>query len=79
MNNLSPKAEPVTWAMIVGAAIAAAVSYGFNITDQLADFLVLVGPIVLAGLWARFKVWAPDSVQDAVDDAAQTGKAPKVL
>ena len=56
MKDISPKEEPVAWATVVGLAIAAAASYGLNITDELSELLVLVVPMLIAGWVARRNV-----------------------
>lgn len=75
MKNLTPHAEPVTWAAVVAAIVAALASYGLNITNELAHLLVMIAPFVGAALWARLRVWAPASHAAAVDAAYQAGLA----
>lgn len=75
MKNLTPHAEPVTWAAVVAAIVAALASYGLNITNELAHLLVMIAPFVGAALWARLRVWAPASHAAAVDAAYRAGLA----
>lgn len=73
MTDISPKAEPVAWSIGVGLVLAALASYGLNITPELRDALVMIAPIVIAAGVARFAVYAPDTVDEKVDDAYTRG------
>ena len=73
--NLSPTQEPVGWGAAVGLIIAALASYGFGVTPELRDVLVVLVPVIGAALWARMKVFAPKSVQQAIDAAYAAGAA----
>lgn len=70
--DLSPKAEPVAWATVIGLALSAGVSYGLNITQELRDFLVIATPVIFTALVARFAVFSPKTVEE------DYVKAPKV-
>ena len=73
MKNISPKAEPVTWSVAIGLIIAAAASYGFNITSELAQALVVLVPIGIATWVARRNVTAPDTLETVKRDAYAQG------
>src|SRR5690348_15263746 len=73
--NLSPKQEPIGWSAAVGLIIAALASYGFGVTPELRDVLVVLVPVIGAALWARMKVFTPKSVQQAINDAYAAGAA----
>lgn len=76
MKDLSPKAEPAIWGLLVASALAALGSYGLNITDELKDFLIMVAPYVLGFIAVRFAVFAPDTVEDIRDGAYEAGTPP---
>lgn len=63
LSSISPRSEPVLWSTVVAAAIAAAASYGLNVTDEMTYFLVLLVPFVIGSVVARFNVLAPDTVE----------------
>lgn len=52
----TPSNEPVAYSTLVALLIAAAVSYGLPITDELTQFLVTAVPILVAAIVARSKV-----------------------
>ena len=62
-KDITPKAEPVTWGLVVAAAVSALISYNVHITNELAAFLVMIAPFVGTAVWARFRVYAPDTVE----------------
>lgn len=76
MSNLSPRAEPVAWSVIVASALAALASYGFGVTDELKDFILLISPYILAGIAARFAVFAPDTVEEIANKHYEAGLPP---
>lgn len=69
-KDLSPKAEPIAWANAAALIVAALVGYGVPINDPLAELLGMALPFVLANLWARFQVWAPDTHAAEIEQAA---------
>ena len=73
MSNVSPKAEPIAWGTVVGLAVAAAISYGLNITPELRDALIYIVPIGAGLLWARRQVTAPDTLREVKRDAYRAG------
>lgn len=73
MNDLSPKAEPVGYATVVGLIVAALASYGLNITSELGQALVVVVPMLIAAWVARSKVTAPDTLEHVKRDAYTAG------
>lgn len=75
-KDLSPRAEPVAWGVIVAAAIAALGSYGFNLTPELKDLLVLVVPFIIAAIVTRFRVYAPDTVEKIANQQYAAGTPP---
>jgi hypothetical protein len=72
-KDITPKAEPVAWGTAVGLIIAALISYGLNITPELRDALIVVLPVAAGALWARFQVYAPDTVAEVKRDAYAAG------
>lgn len=76
LSSVTPKAEPVAWTVVAAAGIAAAMSYGLNITNEMKDFLILVSPFVIGGIVARFSVYAPDTVEAIADQQYQAGVPP---
>jgi hypothetical protein len=54
--------------MIAGMVIAAAASYGLGVTPELESLIVYLAPVIGGALWARSRVWAPDSVAEALGD-----------
>ncbi len=64
---MKPRSEPIAWSVVVAAVLAAAASYGLDLTPELRELLVLVGPFLFAALWARFHVYAPDTVDEIID------------
>lgn len=73
-SDVSPRAEPVAWSTAVGLIVAVAISYGLDVTPELDKALAVLAPIALAALWARFRVWAPDTVEDVVEEAHEAGR-----
>lgn len=69
MNTYGPKQEPVAWTTIIGLAVAAAISYGFGITEELTEFLTVGIPVLIAAWVARQSV-TPVPKADAQQDAA---------
>ncbi len=76
MNNFSPRAEPVTWSVVIAAFVAAGASYGFNITNELLALLVMVGPFIIAGIVSRFSVYAPDTMKEIAAEQYKAGTPP---
>lgn len=52
----TPTNEPVAYSTIIALLIAALVSYGLPITNELTQFLVTAVPIAIAAIVARSKV-----------------------
>ena len=76
MNNLSPRAEPVTWSVVIAAIVATVASYGFDVTNELTALLVMVGPFIIAGIVSRFSVYAPDTMQAIAAEQYKAGVPP---
>lgn len=76
LKDLTPRAEPAIWGLLVSSALAALGSYGLNITDELSDFLIMVAPYVLGFIAVRFAVFAPDTVKKIQEDAHEAGMPP---
>jgi hypothetical protein len=75
-SDLSPRAEPVAWGVIVAAVLAALGSYGFGVTPEIKELLVLVAPFVITAVIARFRVYAPDTVERIADQQYEAGTPP---
>jgi len=76
MGNLSPRAEPVAWSVVIAAIVAASASYGLNITNELSAVLVMIGPFIIAGIVSRFSVYAPDTVKAIAAEQYNAGIPP---
>jgi hypothetical protein len=75
-SNLNPRAEPVAWGVIVAAVLAALGSYGFGITPEMKELLILVAPFVIAAIVTRFRVYAPDTVEKIANQQYAAGTPP---
>ena len=69
LKDLSPKAEPIVWANVIGLILAALADYGIEFSSNLNQLIVLVLSIALPNLVARFFVYAPDTVEDIKERA----------
>jgi len=82
VNTLTQREPLITVGSIIAIISAILVflkSMGVDISDSQQDairnLVAVLAPVVLAFVARQF-VWAPDTVRDVTETAAQTGKVP---
>lgn len=62
LSDLSPTAEPISWSLVAASLVDYLIAKGWHPIDSEKQIVVYVLPFILAGLWSRFQVYAPDTV-----------------